>query len=330
MQRHTKLYILAAMLVGLWLVTNLFTYLMPFVIGAVVAALIHPAVDYCEQKGFPRGIASFVFVFIVFGGLLAVISFAVIGLWYELDQLMEALQNLYGYSTELINRFLQDLRVPLQDMIPAISNSLSEFATGLLKEALNFISKLPNTIFTWFLAGMTAFLVCRDKAIIARFITANLPAHWQRKFSGWKHQVLKGLFAYLKAQMMIMWVSACLSVSGFLLINQPYAWVLGITAGLFDILPIIGPSGVFLPVIIYNLYIGMLSRSILLSVVWLLVLIVRQLYEPQVVSSQVGLHPLTAMIAVYLGVNLLGISGFILGPLLMIVGKAFYMVMTDD
>ena len=90
----------------------MFPYITPFLMGILIAAVIHPAVDYCELKGCPRGLVSLILVLIIFGSLLFLIGFAVVGLWNEVDQLIQLFQTLYsgGYRAfEDINQFVQTL-----------------------------------------------------------------------------------------------------------------------------------------------------------------------------------------------------------------------------
>lgn len=311
----------------------MFPYITPFLMGILIAAVIHPAVDYCELKGCPRGLVSLILVLIIFGSLLFLIGFAVVGLWNEVDQLIQLFQTLYsgGYRAfEDINQFVQTLPEPIRNMVPAITENLNQFVIGLLIEVLNFVKQIPNTFFTWILAAMTAFFVCRDKREIARFITGLMPKSWHTKFFVLKHQVVQGLFAYLKAQLILMWISACIAISGFLLVNQAYAWVLGILVGLFDLIPVLGPAAVFLPVIIFNLFSGLTAKGIFIGLVWLILMVIRQIWEPQIMGSQIGLHPLSATAALYLGVKAMGAAGFIFGPIIAIFGKAIYFILRDD
>lgn len=115
-----------------------------------------------------------------------------------------------------------------------------------------------------------------------------------------------------------------LSICSFLLIGVPYSWTLGALAGLLDLIPMIGPSGVFLPVLAYYGLTGHIHFVVLIAVAWVAVMMARGLIEPQLVSSQVGLHPLTSIAALYLGFRFMGASGLILGPLVMVVCKAVF------
>ena len=65
--------------------------------------------------------------------------------------------------------------------------------------------------------------------------------------------------------------------------------------------------------ILYHVIIGNIPYAAWLTMILGIILVTRQLAEPRIVGAQLGLQPLTSLIAVYLGVRLLGVSGFIFG-----------------
>ncbi len=309
---NPKVWVFAGIVVAIFIVREVFTYVAPFFIGILIATMIHPVVDYCEKKGFSRTFVSLSFVVFIFGSLVILLGFSVIGLWSEIDQLIDLFQTLPEHFAQVV---------------PVIGSSLNQFIISLLFNILNVIKEMPQFLFAWFLAALTTFFISRDKVMIVKFITDYLPQAWHPQFFGLKHEILQGLFSYIKAQLILMWISACIAVSGFLLINQAYAWVLGILVGLLDLIPLLGPSLVFIAVIIYNLSIARFFSALVVAGLWLILLLIRQIYEPKIISSQLGLHPLSSMVAIYIGVKLMGASGFILGPLFLICCKAFYFVL---
>ena len=121
-------------------------------------------------------------------------------------------------------------------------------------------------------------------------------------------------------------LSGSLAVIGLTALRIRYAWLLGLLVALFDFLPMIGPSAIFVPMIVYYLFMGNIAYAVWLTVILGVILVSRQLAEPRIVGAQLGLHPLTSLTAVYLGIRLLGVSGFILGPLIMVVLKAIMVV----
>ena len=217
----------------------------------------------------------------------------------------------------------------VQNLIPAAINSISQFCLAIIGELFSLVKRVPALLFSWMIAAMTAFFVSRDKRAIVNFVALQLPRRWQKSVFGLKHTLLQGVFAYIKAQLFLMWTSICIAVSGFLIVDHQYAWVLGFIAGFLDLFPMIGPSGVFIPVILYNLARGLVQRAVFIGFVWLLLLLVRQLSEPQLIGGEIGLHPLSTMAAVYIGVKLMGFSGVLLGPMAMIFCKAVYLIVSD-
>lgn len=332
MKQNTWLIMLVFLLIVILFVKYVFVYFAPFLIGILIATIIHPMIDFLEVNGCPRAYSSFVFVVIAFGSMLLLIGFAVVGLWNETEQLITVIQQLYASTDQWLERmllFFHGLSTPILEIIPVIHHSLSQIIIGLLIEFLELIKHVPSAMVFWFLAAFTTFFVSRDKLLIMNFLGTIMPKSWHRKLFGFKREMIHGLMAYLKAQVILMFISTCLTVTGFLLLKQPYAWVLGLIVGIFELLPMIGPSGVFIPVIVYNLFTDHFIRSMGIGIIWLTTLLIRQAWEPQIVGNQLGLHPLTILVAMYLGVSLLGASGFLLGPLLMIICKAFYIVIEN-
>lgn len=320
------------MLAGMCAFVALFSYIAPFFFGVVIAVLVDPAVNYCECKGCPRPAAALLLVLVVFSGFLLMLAAAAAGLWHEIGQLAGYVQALYEGNMPSFDWFdllIERLPVSLQNLLPSVISSVSHFAINFLGEVLNYITKIPAFLVSWLMAGTTAFFVSRDKRAIVRFITAQLPENWRRVVYKSKHTILQNVFAYLKTQLTLMWVSICIAVSGFLLADHPYAWILGILAGLLDLIPWVGPGGVFLPAVVYNLARGLVGRGVFLASVWFVLLLMRQFYEPRMIRDEIGLHPLFAMAGIYLGVRLMGGWGVILGPLALILLKSFYVIVKD-
>ncbi len=84
--------------------------------------------------------------------------------------------------------------------------------------------------------------------------------------------------------------------------------------GLVDLLPYLGAGSVFVPWIMYLAIAGQLPQSIGLGVLYIVVLIQRQLTEPKILSKSIGLDPLATLIALFAGFKLFGILGLVAGP----------------
>ena len=109
---------------------------------------------------------------------------------------------------------------------------------------------------------------------------------------------------------------------GLTILGNQYALVLGISAAILDLIPIIGPALIFFPWILYNLILGEISHGISLLILYIILAAVRSGSEGKVMGENLGIYPLSTMIALYVGFRVLGTIGFILGPALLVIIKA--------
>ena len=84
-----------------------------------------------------------------------------------------------------------------------------------------------------------------------------------------------------------------------------------------------GIGFLYVPWAIWLLFVGNLRLGIGLLLLYGIIVLVRQLAEPRILARNMGLHPLTTLIAIYMGLMLLGFWGLVLGPAVVIAYKAF-------
>ncbi len=314
-------------------VKYLLPYFTPFFIGLLIAVILHPAIDKLEQYGLSRTLLSFLFVGITFGGLLVLIGIGISELWQEIAQLLILFEQGYNETSELAQKFTsfaKDLPKPLSDMAITLSQRVAHFFITQLTTALDYIKEIPNAMLTFVVAALATYFISKDRTSIIAFLLNNIPAHFRPICLNFKDQTILGLFAYLKAQLVLMTISTGISVLGLVMLGVPYAWILGLVAGFLDLIPMIGPSGVFIPTIAFYVLNDQMIMGVLLACLWVFVLLLRQWWEPQIISSGLGLHPLSSLVAMYLGVQLLGFSGFFIGPIILICLKAFYVAIVFE
>ena len=86
-----------------------------------------------------------------------------------------------------------------------------------------------------------------------------------------------------------------------------------------DFIPIIGAGTVMVPWAVVDLALGNIRESIELMVIWGLIALFRRVGEPKVVGDQTGLPPVVSLISIYVGMQLAGVLGMILGPVVCMV-----------
>lgn len=92
---------------------------------------------------------------------------------------------------------------------------------------------------------------------------------------------------------------------------------------LIDIIPVLGTGTVLIPWAVVSFFVNKTSLGIGLLVVYVIILIIRQIIEPKLVAGQVGLPPIVTIVAMYVGSKTLGILGFFVLPFAVILVKVF-------
>ena len=75
---------------------------------------------------------------------------------------------------------------------------------------------------------------------------------------------------------------------------------------------------------------GDITLGICLFVLYIVVLIIRQLLEPKIVSYSLGIHPIFTLLAMYTGFKVTGIIGLFIGPIVLIILKSVFETMIDN
>ncbi|MCR4426802.1 MAG: sporulation integral membrane protein YtvI [Firmicutes bacterium] len=321
----------AALLVFVYIavrfVLPLFT---PFVVAVILAALIDPVVNLITRRlKVSRGVAVLA-VLIVAGVVLGVlVSIGIAELILEIDQLSKnlgALDKSLGQVLEDLiaraTRVFESLPGPIADTIRANQGRVFAVLESIVISLSGMLRSLPQVLLVFVVSLVSTFFVSRDKEIIGDFIFQAMPRAWQKQLRRVRRELLSAFIGYIRALFVLLSITATLSIVGLSILGVNYAWLLGIAAGLLDVIPLIGPSALYLPWAAYHFTAGNIGFGIGLLVVLSSAALVRQLAEARVIGRNIGLHPLAALVSVYAGIRLFGVKGFFVGPLTVIFLKA--------
>ena len=128
--------------------------------------------------------------------------------------------------------------------------------------------------------------------------------------------------AYLKTQLIIMVSVATICTVGFLFVKREYALLLGIGVAVLDAFPVLGSGLVLVPWAVICLLKGSYVQVAVLVVMYLLCVLVREGLEPKLLGNRIGIPPLYTLMAVYVGVELFGVLGVLLGPFGLVIIRA--------
>lgn len=313
----------------------IFRYIAPFVIGYFISLLFEPLSAFLvERFKLPRWLIAIFNILL----LLAIIGIIGVNLITTLiNQAQTFISNIPTYWTEVSNR-LSSLKENVQlnyyldstigdSFTVNFSESLSGFANSLLgssvtKGPINAVKRLPSILLGIVLTFISCFFFMKDKYLISRTIKGLLPDFLTKQFILIKQGIIDAISGYVRAQFTIMSIIATICVVGLTIIRYPYSLFLGFVIAFIDALPILGSGFILWPWAIFSLINNDYQKAIALFIIYGIILLVRQIIEPKILGSEIGIHPLLTLISIYAGLQIFGLFGFIIGPIILVTIKA--------
>jgi predicted PurR-regulated permease PerM len=288
--------------VAIWKLKTLVALLF---LGMILAAAMRPGVEALARRRVPRSVG----VLIHYGGLALVLA---VVLWFvvptSLHQLQSAIGNVPTSRGELKTAVHNSSGVK-HEILVAVQRRLERAPTvsALVHPAIDFTRRgLEILAGVFFVFAVGAYWIFeRERAL--GVVVSMVPRRKRRIVRQTWQLVDLRLGAYVRGViLLVFFVSTVLSLS-FWAIGLPYWLLVGIFAGVVEIVPVIGPF------VAASLAIGVgftvsIRTAILAAVVVLgLRLLQDYVINPRVLGHAVGITPLTVLIAV-------SAAGFLLGP----------------
>lgn len=319
--------IIVGCVLGLYVLFKfVFPVILPFVFAFLFALLLSPFVRFLHQKlhikrGIGTGIMMLIFLVLIF----------TLGNWLLsklIDQLSNFIHN-FQYYEALVFEKLYVIGENIEGLLHLDEGCVSETIIGYLQlvykeiQEGSMVSALMNnsvSVFRWIVGTIavivvvfiTAFLISKDWEKLKKGAGTSI-------FSKEIKMIAEKLScvgsAYVKTQFILMMITTTICVAGFTIQGNPYSLLLGVVIGILDALPLIGAGLFFVPWILAELLMGQYFYATGLAIIYLLCYFVREFLEPKLMGQHVGVSSLEMIIAMFLGLELFGISGLFLGPL---------------
>ncbi len=237
----------------------------------------------------------------------------------SLETLHIVLNNFVSESAS--ERTIERLRETVQPFIEAprdwiVTNVLPQIASAATYVATSFISELPVLMSQFFVAIMiTYYLLIGGSSAVKECLLVLPERDIMNYFMRELNRIYNNLFnVYLLTSL----ITGLLAAIGFALFGVSYPFLWGLTTAIFALLPMIGPPVVFLPICIYFLLAGNYVSGIGLFIYSLIFIntIPENVIRPKLASQGAQIHPSITLLAFAAPIFVVGVLGFIIGPLL--------------
>ena len=290
----------------------------PVALALVVVYLLNPLVNRLQRTGMRRGFA----VALIYVAFVAVVTTALSFLIPVIArQIGGFIENLPGYVEDVtreINQFAArrgwDFRIDLSgEQIRQYVSDNRETIIGVLGGVRSFAFGIIHILITLIIGIILSIYILLDLPKIQRTMRAMLPEDRRDEISGLMEKIGGALGGFFRGQLLVALFVGVASAVGLTIVGIPFAVVVGLIAGIFNLVPLIGPFIGAIPAVILALLSDQPSDAIWAGVVLLAVQqIDNHIISPNVMGRTVKLHPITVMLALLAAGSLIGIFGMLL------------------
>lgn len=311
--------------------------LLPFFIAFVLAGVIEPAVRLLEKHlRVPRSTAviGVLSAVLVIGGYATTLIAAKI-LSEMVDMAGQA--NVYqrmilDISRDLLDRLQQvdDELIPapvhqaLLDTVEGLARTGRDLISASINHVLGAFAALPSLMIVTIITVLSTFFIAKERSSISGNLLRLAPKRWREPLGGAQERIVVDMGGFLKAQLVLFAITTSVAALGLFWMGTRYWLSLAIVAGILDLIPIVGPGFLLFPWAAISLFLGETAAAIQLVVIFLAMFIARQLLQAKILGDSIGIHPLLMLVSLYAGIVSFGVQGFIIGPVLVIIGRALW------
>jgi len=307
----------------------------PVFLSFVVYLFIEPPARWLNKLGLKKSIASAISVLLF---TLVILSLFLGAGYIIADQAKNLINNLPEYQ-----RIMKDEVSSQSDWISSRVDTLSPEMIAQFDKVVDYITQKGQTLATGFLLTISRYLTSFSTfvfnfsigIILAYFLSVEIkdwkktaedktPNTFKIAFYFLRDNVFKGISGYLKSQLKLVSITFVVIFASLMLLDVKNAFMVSFVSAIFDILPLLGVSTVFIPWIIYLFIVGDTTLAIWLSALLLVVVVTRQILEPKITGNTLGVSAFTMLAFMIISLSLFGVAGVILSPILIILLKALY------
>jgi predicted PurR-regulated permease PerM len=329
--------VLLAVGVVIWVISKITGIILLLVLSIFFAYFVSPLVEFIRRQrtvgGRTIAIPKVVAIALSYLIILAVIVFAVFVILPTLSNQFpefagqaKGYWNTLGERTQQIVKYSRRMPPPVveavNNAVPKVVDKVSETATEFATALLGYVVYIPWLI----LIPILGFFLLKDAEGFRRSALLMLPrGRWRWRGDEFFQDINSTLAAYIRAQL-----TACLFIGivcslGFTLLGLPGGLVMGVLAGVFEFVPLVGPLAIaLLAALLAMFHAGPFNAFLVLLFLGVLRIVQDYVIYPRLIGQGIHLHPLAVIFAILAGEKLAGVAGIFLAiPVVAIVTVSY-------
>ena len=326
-KKHVFMMVLSISLIVLLVIIyhfgDLIAWLMRPILWAIIFSyLLNPAVHILDKRGISR-LWSVIILYTFITAFLFILFITITPILIrEVKNLVELLPSYTAEASEFINMVykkveqldnlspqMSAIREPIEEYLITIQNKIIDSATDMTRSVFNTFSHVITIV----LIPIYSFYFLKDTDHLKKKLIYIIPKAFRQELLHIAKDIDKLLNKFIRGQLVVAAFVGILCTLALFIIKVDFAILIGMIAGLSNIIPYIGPIIGAIPAVI----IAILDEPS--KAIWVIIafFIIQQfesaILVPKIVGESVGIHPIIIIITLFIGNELYGIAGLIFG-----------------
>lgn len=302
---HKTIIFTILFLLLLWLIFQINEIIFLVFVAFILMSAFKPWVDLLEKYHIPR-IFSVLLIYIFIIGIIAWGASSVLPVLAI--QTIHLGENISKYLSSVTPFLKLDYQVIIQQITP-IGENIFKLTIGVF-----------SNIVTLFSLVIISFYLLIERNNLVKYLSNITDEKKAQRWVDIISKIEERLGAWVRGQLTLGITIGIFTFIGLTLLGIPYVLSLSILAGIFEIVPIIGPIISAIPAILVALTISPLLAVITTAVYFIIQQTEAHIVVPFVMKKTVGLPPLVTIISLMMGAKIAGIGGALLAIPLVVAG----------
>jgi len=306
-----------------------------FALSAIIVFLINPIVTFLTKRKISRSAAILITFFLIFSLIGIVILLAgpfIIEQFANFLQVLPALISSLRSIAKAIENFLMDLRLGrIINMQP--NDFIDELSRLLLAQGRRLLTLIPSVvglITDVFLLIIVSLYLIIYLPSIDKSLADRLPDDLKDVYRNFLASMKASFTCYLLGLLAVMFTIGTLAGIGLWIIGLPFPALLGLWAGLTEIIPIVGPILGAIPAVIVALTIKPILALWVIVVFIIVQLTENYFLSPHLLGGAVRLNPILILFAIIAGGEIAGIIGVFLSVPVLVILSSIAKFLSDN
>lgn len=305
-----------------WIASFFPDLVLALIISALAAFILSPFVSAFENRLGMRRVPAIITTFLTVGGAVAYLLSLLLPLAFDrLISIQEQIRQ-FPFESKLL-----ELTKSLETTLPfidgtSLAQSIEKFIERAADVAGNTIQQALGTLVTLTIVPFVTYFILADGPGSFTSLIERIPNRYFEMTLNVVEKIRRQLVRYLKGWLLDSMIVGLLSMLGLTILGVQYSIIIGLLAGIANLVPYLGPVvGACLAILVSLTQVG--NFGMVLPII-LMTLVIRMIddfvVQPLCFSRSINMHPLTVILLLLLGHEILGIGGMLLAiPLATIV-----------